>query len=442
MVDNVKFNTPSTGSGDLTFGSAIAGFIAPGDSALEDGDTVRYRIVEVIEGVLCFEQGTGTIADSVAKLERTSVDQSYNGSALGMSKLDLGGTAIVGFTVSAADIVNPADPAALDNLGGTTVGKALFTAANAADARAVTGVIYPPQGRLTLQSGVPVMTTAQSSKTTLYYTPYVGNQIPIYDGTKAVPTNFSELSTTTTDTTHNPAAIGAGEVHDWFVWNDGGTLRLCHGPAWSNSTTRSAGTALTRVSAGILVNAVAITSGPGSLQGTYVGTTTVNSISQFNFLPGTSASGGGFGYIGLWNAYNRRPAHFFVRDSTTNWSYTTAAWRAANNSTANSIAFVRGLDEDGVEALYSLLAFATSGAAQIGIGIGLDETNAIAANATSFVSYYSLGGNNQGPGVATYSGHPGIGYHYLQAIEYGGANGAFNSNTTLHKGGLSATLWY
>lgn len=136
LVDNVKFNTPSTGTGDLTFGSAIAGFIAPGDSALEDGDTVRYRIVEVIEGVLCFEQGVGTIADSVSKMERTTVDQSYDGSSVGTSKLDLGGTAIVGFTVSAVDIVNPADPAALDKLGGTTVGKALFTATNADGARA------------------------------------------------------------------------------------------------------------------------------------------------------------------------------------------------------------------------------------------------------------------------------------------------------------------
>ena len=45
-------------------------------------------------------------------------------------------------------------------------------------------VIWPPQGRLTLQSGVPVMMSTQSAKTTLIYTLYVGNQVPIYDGSE------------------------------------------------------------------------------------------------------------------------------------------------------------------------------------------------------------------------------------------------------------------
>src|SRR5690606_1450792 len=50
------------------------------------------------------------------------------------------------------------------------------------------GFVSPPQGRLTLASGVPVMTTTQSAKSTLYYAPYKGNRIPIYNGVDMVPT--------------------------------------------------------------------------------------------------------------------------------------------------------------------------------------------------------------------------------------------------------------
>lgn len=55
------------------------------------------------------------------------------------------------------------------------------------------GFLSPPQGRLTLASGVPVMTTTQSAKTTLYYAPYTGNRIPVYNGAEMVPTAFASL---------------------------------------------------------------------------------------------------------------------------------------------------------------------------------------------------------------------------------------------------------
>jgi hypothetical protein len=74
------------------------------------------------------------------------------------------------------------------------------------------------------------MTTTQSAKTTVFYTPYHGNLVPIYDGTNMVPTAVAEISVATTDTTKSPAAIGASKVNDWFVWSDAGTLRIGHGP--------------------------------------------------------------------------------------------------------------------------------------------------------------------------------------------------------------------
>ena len=57
-----------------------------------------------------------------------------------------------------------------------------------------------PQGRLTLSPGEPVMTADQTGKTSIFYTPYVGASVPIYDGTAFVPTPFAERSNDLTQT--------------------------------------------------------------------------------------------------------------------------------------------------------------------------------------------------------------------------------------------------
>ena len=316
----------------------------------------------------------------------------------------------------------------------------LSDVASTSAARGNLGIVYPPQGRLTLQTVTPVMNTTQSGKTTIYYTPYAGNQIPIYDGTNMTPSAFAELSVATTDTTKSPAAIGAAKVNDWFVWNDGGTIRLSHGPDWTSDTVRSTGTALVMVN-GILLNNAGITNGPAASRGTYVGTTRSNASSQLDWIIGGSAAGGTAAFLNVWNAYNRRPFSAFVQDSTAGWSYTTTSWRSANNSSGNRISFVRGLDEDGVAASYSALAVSTSVGVQLGLGIGLDSGTALAANASSATTYFNTTSNNQIASVSHYSGLPGVGAHFVQALEYGGTSGAFTTNTGITLGGISATLF-
>lgn len=437
LFDRVKVNIATTGTGTVTFGAASSNaFLTPTEAGCADADTVRYVIVDGTD----FEEGIGTIASSVSTMERTTVTKSKIGGTAGTSKINLSGTAVLALTASAADIVNPANnlsdlddaSTALTNLGGTTVGKAVFTATDAATARGVIGVVCPPHGRLTLQSGAPVMTSSQANKDTIYYTPYVGNQIPIYDGEKAVPMTFAELSTTTTDTTHNPAAIVGAQVHDWFVWNDDGTLRLCHGPSWTNETTRSAGTELVRVGAGILVNAVAITNGPGAARGTYVGTTASNSLSLLNFIYGGAASGGSSAALSVWNMYNRRLIEIFLRDTDSFWTYATAAWRYAHGSGAsNLIEFVRGLNEDGVSAFYGINCFSTSASVLYGIGISQDSAATPAANSIAYSSYFSGASNCQAVGQAVYSGNPGLGRHALQPIEYGGTGVTFSTSNSV-----------
>lgn len=268
-----------------------------------------------------------------------------------------------------------------------------------------------PQGRLTLQSATPVMTTTQSAKTTIYYTPYQGNLVPIYDGTSFSMTAFSELSVLTTDTTKSPIAIGASKVNDWFVWNNAGTLRIGHGPDWTDDVTRSAGTALVRVG-GLWLNNASITNGPAASRGTYVGTTRSNAASQLDWIYGDIAAGGIAGFFGVWNCYNRRPVFSMVRDNTDSWTWTGATWRAPNGSANMRTSFVIGLQEDAITAEY--FGIATMLNSDASIGIGFDATN-IASGIIGFG--YPGGANIIQTMIGKYGTVPAIGFHYVSALE-------------------------
>jgi hypothetical protein len=167
---------------------------------------------------------------------------------------------------------------------------------------AVNATIYP-QGRITLNTGVPVLTANTTGNNNIFYTPYVGNLVPIYNGTNFIPTAFAETFQSTTDTTKSPAAVAANSLYDIFCWVDTGPTNRCtRGPAWTNSTTR--GYTLTRTN-GILLNTSSISNGPAALRGTYVGTIASNASSLIDWSVGGSASGGLIGQLMVWNMYNR-----------------------------------------------------------------------------------------------------------------------------------------
>src|SRR6188768_2192710 len=273
----------------------------------------------------------------------------------------------------------------------------------------------PPQGRLTLQTLTPVMTTTQAAKTAIFYAPYVGNQIPLYNGTAFVMTVFTELTVATTDTASSPAAIGVSKVNDWFVWDSGGgVLKLVHGPDWTSDTARSAGTAIERIQ-GLWVNSVAITNGPAIRRGTYVGTTRSNASSQLDWILGSAAAGGGAAFLGVWNAYNRISVSTIVSDTTASWIYATGAWRSANGSNANRVSYVSGLQEDAFAAIYNIGNQSPSSGVSA-IGIGYDSTS----------SFSGASGGNQNslisPTLAS-TRQTSLGLHFFQAVEYAGTSG-------------------
>ncbi|MDQ8730497.1 hypothetical protein [Bradyrhizobium sp. LHD-71] len=295
-------------------------------------------------------------------------------------------------------------------------------------------IYFPPQGRLTLTSATPVMATDVAAATTVYYTPDVGDMVPLYNGTNVVPTVFTELSQSTTDATKSPDAVANNSNYDVFVWNDDGTLRATRGPAWSSATTRGTGvgtTELVRVK-GVWLNAQAITKGPSAQRGTYVGTIRSNGSASIDWIFGGLAVGGKAGFFGVWNAYNRVTVATMVSDSTDVWTYgVDGVWRAANNSSTIRVSAVRGFDVDGITADYASSAVAGSGAAAR-VGVGLDSTTAFSgATGTWALSTVSA------PIRGCYAGLMGTGWHFVSAIE---TNASATASTFVGDGGAPALV--
>lgn len=300
----------------------------------------------------------------------------------------------------------------LATASGVTANSGKSLARVTASAGAIEEVDNPivfPQGRITFSTGTPVLKSNALAQGTIYYTPYVGILVPVYNGTNLVSTAFSELSQASTDATKSPAAVAADKVYDLFVWSDAGTMRCTRGPAWTNDTTR--GYTLTRTN-GILLNTSAITNGPAALRGTYVGTVFSNGSSLFDFQFGAAAANGTPGIFGLWNAYNRVNVASGTSDTTTNWTYNSTTLRAANGSNGNRCTFVDGLSDETISASHTNSATSTSG--DYALQIGLDSTSAASADSAEG---YASSGSAVSQVTARYDGFSGVGKHYLQALE-------------------------
>lgn len=235
-------------------------------------------------------------------------------------------------------------------------------------------------GRLTLSSGVPV-TTSDVSSTNIYYTPYNGNMISLYDGSNWATYPFTErtlaLSSLTTNT-----------LYDVFIYNNAGTLTL-ELTAWSSSTAR-----LTQLT---LINGVYLKF--GALTRRYLGTFRATATNQTASSKNNRL---------LWNLNNQ--VELVVHQDTfntyayTGHTYTGTAWRSWNNDANQKIGYVVGLERG------------------ISVGFGCASSTAITSQAAAWdggtpgydsVDVVSRAGR-------TYSTRANVlGYHYITMMEYG-----------------------
>lgn len=209
------------------------------------------------------------------------------------------------------------------------------------------------QGRLTLTSGVPVTTADVTAATTVYYSPYAGNQIVLYDGAAWNLVTFSTLS----------IALGSDTAslpYDVFGYLSSGALAI-ERFAWTNITTRA--TPLTTQD-GILVKS-------GDATRRYLGSyATTGSAGQ------TEDS---FAKRLVWNYYNRVVRPMRVLESTATWSYAVNTYRQANAAAGNQLAFLIGVAEVEVQAF---VAGNVSTSDQVFVAIGADSTSVVATGCT------------------------------------------------------------
>jgi hypothetical protein len=282
-----------------------------------------------------------------------------------------------------------------------------------------------PTGRLTLVSGTPVMSTEQANKTNIYYTPYVGATVPLYDGTGWYEMSFTELTLALAAS----ANWAANSNYDLFLFNDSGTLRLLTGPVWTNDTTRATDIGLV---SGIYTNSASMTGRYGASStvtvgqylGTYVGTmrTTGSAGTTTWELGGTAANGDIVRYF-LWNCYNGVEPNGWCRDSTSNWTYSSTTYRPFNNSQTNRVEFVLGDASATIFGAFSCMCYVPADSRYGAVALALDSITAFVAPSTR-ANFYAGGLNElQSPVFCNYNGTPGLGFHYLQGMESGHGSG-------------------
>jgi hypothetical protein len=289
---------------------------------------------------------------------------------------------------------------------------------------------------LTFISGTPVMTGDVSGGTAVYYTPYVGQFVPIWNGSAWVMTEMGgELSQSYLDASKSPAAGLPNSIYDMFVWSDSGTVRCTRGPVWTNQTTRAM--SLARMN-GVFTNASDILNGPKANLGTYVGTV-MTGVSGYDFHQGGASAGGLAATLGLWNMYNRVEWAGMVSDTTSSWTYATASWRPANNSNSNRVNYVCGLPEDPLIAQYVVEVMPSQAAVtSLGYaGVGIDSVSVPTGLRTGVGSTAGSNSATFGPSIAASYLNPGPGMHFIQALEnspqaqsvtfYGQGGGTFSA---------------
>jgi hypothetical protein len=387
LKDRCMNSTTTTGTSTLTLGSAVAGF----------------QSISVI--------GDGNLATFCAY----AVDA--NGVPNGGWEVFVGAYASSGTTLTRAKVLSSSNGGSAVNWGAGTKYVALVVD-DVSRSLAHVGLC---QGRLTLTSGVPVTTSDVTAATSVYWTPFNGNRISLYNGSAWEIHAFAELSLSTTGLTAN-------KPYDVFAYINAGAVAI-EALGWTDGTTRA--TAIT------YQDGVAVKSGDATrrLLGTFYTFDDAGTTKTCDTAGGLG-SGGVEAKRFVSNKYNRVPRPCFVGDTSDSWSYNSAAWRAANNSNTNRISFVQ------TDAEYPVLVANNQNIGAAGnaiVGIGIDSTSAF-SGASGWWN-----GTSVGSALAQFHGHLSAGFHYASAIEYmvtGSATfwGDVGSGWPVQTG-LVATIW-
>lgn len=254
---------------------------------------------------------------------------------------------------------------------------------------ASSAVAHVCDGRLTLATATPVTTADQTAKSTVYFTPYKGNRIALYDGTDWRLLTFAELSIAVPNQ--------ASKLYDVFAYINAGVVALELSAAWASDTARTDALALQN---GVYVKS---------------GTTTRRYLGTFRTTTAAGETEDSLAKRYVWNYYNRVTRLMQALEPENAWTYNTVdTWRQANANSANQLDFVVGINEERVKAEVQTSALGAAANA-VFLGIGLDSTTVSSAQIMPRI--VTAGAGYVFPMIATYQGHSGIGRHFLAWLE-------------------------
>lgn len=366
-------------AGDLLYISDGSGSLNAGQCYAADAD-LYYGSIHPVLGF-----ATAAITSGTSGTIRIA------GRMTGLSGLTAGSTYYVSGTAAGITATAPANARSVGQALSTTTLAVNISSAWIADAGQD---LRTMDGRLTLTTALPVTVADVTAAGTIYYTPYTGNRVTLFDGSRWKQYSFSELSLAITCT--------AANMYDVWLYDNAGTLTL-ETLIWTNTTTRATA----------LVTQNGVLSKTGALTRRYVGSF---------YCISTNAITDSFATRGLFNYYNRVERPMRVTEATDSWTYTTATLRQARASTANQLAFVVGVAEVKLKAVVSAIALNDTGLVNLIVGIGLDSTTAVATGAIGGGSQINVVGAGQFL-TSSLETYPAVGYHYAAWLEYSGATG-------------------
>lgn len=262
----------------------------------------------------------------------------------------------------------------------------------------VNGNVGLAEGRLSLSSSDPAPLADQSAKTTVYYLPYVGNRISIYN---TVTTGWDVLVFGSASVSV-PATTNTN--FDIFAYNNSGTLAL-QTVNWTNDTTRA--TAITRQD-GIYCKS-------GDLGKRYLGTGRTTSVSGQTEDSRTNRF--------VWNYYNRLHKRFYKSDATSH-TYNSETWRNWNNSFTGCYVVV-GIVDEVISVGWGVRSTGTVGYPWA--GISTNSTSPLFGEGSvpyAVGSNYATTGGVFGGGVTV---EPRTGLNAIGVVEQEAGNGMFGS---------------
>lgn len=252
-------------------------------------------------------------------------------------------------------------------------------------------------GRLTLTSGTAITTSNVTGASTIYFTPYLGAKISLYNGSNWELFSFSELSLAL-------SALTSDRNYDIFVYSNSGTPALELSAAWAADGT-------TRTDAITIQDGIYVKSGAATRR--YVGTMHTTS---------TTTTEDSHARRYLWNRCNPVTRRMLGNMTVSSWSYINkVSWRPSGGVSTDGtsrVAFVVGLASEATATAYQLADASANAFPNITIGLDRtsndDSTGRGAPDKVSTRFYMDT----------MFTGTVAAGSHYFQVLELASGGGA------------------